>query len=198
MNRPLSLSPVIAVALAAWLALLGVGFAQLWRHAYTPGPAATAAATWPDHLQRDPSLPTLVMVVHPECQCSQTSVGELSRLMARAEAPINTMIFFQVVDDGSDVTEGRLWNAAAAIPGVTPIVDRDGDQSRAFGALVSGQAFLFDRDGVLVFSGGLTAARAHAGDNDGVAAVLAALQTSKAPISSTPVFGCLLNERTSS
>ncbi|HWI17655.1 MAG TPA: hypothetical protein VNT81_07910 [Vicinamibacterales bacterium] len=197
MRRPFSLSPAIAVALAIWLVAIGVGFAQLWRHAYTPGPPAEGAPAWPADLPRDASRPTLVMVVHPECGCSEASISELARLMARARMPFNTVILFQAIG-GSDATAGRLWSSASALPGVTAIVDHDGSRSRAFGARVSGQAFLFDRGGALLFSGGLTAARAHAGDNDGVTAVLAALHTGSAPLATTPVFGCLLNDRSAS
>jgi hypothetical protein len=198
MRRPFSVSPGIAVAGAVWLVAIAVGFAQLWLHAYTPGPAAKPLTAWPADLQRDPSRPTLVMIVHPECACSEASVGELSRVMARTDVPFDTLIFFDAIDNVDDVTAGALWKAVGALPNARRIVDHDGTQSRRFGAQVSGQTFLFDRDGALLFSGGLTAARAHAGDNDGAAAVVAALKTGTPPITTTPVFGCLLNERTSS
>lgn len=198
MRRPFVFSPSLALALVVWLAAIGVGFTMLWRHAYTPGPAAEASPAWPAEIPRDSSRPTLVMVLHPQCECSEASVNELARVIARSPVPINTLIYFDVIGDETSASDGRLWNAAAALPGVTLVADRDGVKTRRFGAFVSGQTFLFDRAGHLIFSGGLTAARAHAGDNDGETAVLAALRDGISPIATTPVFGCLLNERTSS
>ena len=80
----------------------------------------------------------------------------------------------------------------AAIPGVATILDRGGREAARFGAHVSGQTFLYDAAGRLVFSGGMTIARGHAGDNDGEDALLALITAGHAPVASTPVFGCLL------
>ena len=59
------------------------------------------------------------------------------------------------------------YYSAAEIPGVEVVSDEDDAQSAAFGAAVSGQTLLYDREGRLIFSGGITAARGHAGDNAG-------------------------------
>ncbi len=62
----------------------------------------------------------------------------------------------------------------------------------AFGAETSGQVFLYDAQGSLRFSGGITESRGHVGDNAGRAAVEQLLQ-GKAPVKTrTPVFGCSL------
>lgn len=190
---------VVAVfSVLLWIVAIGYGFSTLWRFSYTPGPAAEAAGIWPSTLPRDASQPTLVVVLHPECACSQATLGELARIVTHAAVPLRVLVLFGDESDDRTLERGALWRSAKAIPGITAIVDRDGEQARRLGANVSGQTFLFDRDGHLIFSGGITAARGHAGDNDGAAAVLEALTNGHAPLSMTPVFGCLLRGSTAS
>jgi hypothetical protein len=191
--------PSRALAIAfVWLVAIGLGFTSLWRFSYTPGPPATAPAQWPAGLARDASAYTLVVVLHPDCACSNATLGELAKIMARATAPLHTLVLFTDQGDRDRITGGTLWQSAVAIPGVNPMVDRNGTATRRFGAFVSGQTYLFDRAGGLIFNGGITAARGHAGDNDGETAVLDALVSGQAPVTTTPVFGCLLLGSTAS
>jgi hypothetical protein len=85
-----------------------------------------------------------------------------------------------------------LWDAASAIPGVTALRDEDGREASVFRAETSGQTFLYAPDGHLLFSGGTTGARGHAGDNAGRATILALLTNGTADRHGTPVFGCSL------
>jgi hypothetical protein len=85
-----------------------------------------------------------------------------------------------------------LWDAATAIPDVTAVRDEDGREAGLFHAETSGQTFLYAPDGRLLFSGGTTGARGHAGDNAGRATLLALLTSGTAARSATPVFGCSL------
>ena len=83
---------------------------------------------------------------------------------------------------------------AARIPGVdgrcaTTTGARRGGSARE----TSGQTFLYDADGALLFSGGTTGARGHAGDNAGRATLLALLDEQDARHAlDSPVFGCSL------
>jgi hypothetical protein len=85
-----------------------------------------------------------------------------------------------------------LWRAAAALPGVTVLRDDEGIEARRFGVETSGQTLLYDRRGTLVFSGGITGSRGHAGDNAGEAALIDRLVRSTADHGSSNVFGCPL------
>jgi hypothetical protein len=58
--------------------------------------------------------------------------------------------------------------------------------------VTSGQTFLYDARGTLLFSGGITGARGHAGDNAGRASIVALLNRAGAATTSTNVFGCSL------
>lgn len=198
MNKAFIYRAGIAVGICVWLGLVGTGFRTLWLYAYTPGPAADIVRQWPDELPRDTTRPTLVMLVHPGCTCSEASVGELARIMARSTGPVDVRVIFRPVADGPDLRQSRLWRQVAELPNVTVEIDPTGEIVSRLGALVSGQALLFDRDGRLLFSGGITAARGHSGDNDGEDAIIAALNRGSAPLAATPVFGCLLQERAAS
>lgn len=187
------------IGIAIWIAALGAGFFWLWRYTYTPGRAADAKADWPaeTRVRRDTHRPTLVLTLSPGCPCSQATLAELARIVARA--PDRAAI--RAIVDGSGtrdtpLDQTRLWQTLKTIPGVESLVDPDGREAAAFGGYVSGQTFLYDASGHLQFSGGLTAARGHEGANDGVDAVVAMLTAGRTPIDRTPVYGCVLEGAT--
>ena len=97
--------------------------------------------------------------------------------------------------EGWENTE--LWRTAAALPGVTVLRDDDGDEARHFGAVTSGQTLLYDTDGMLQFNGGITGARAHAGDNAGRQSLVALINRKPASHYLTNVFGCALFDNAS-
>jgi hypothetical protein len=88
----------------------------------------------------------------------------------------------------------ELWSLADSIPGMTVLSDPDGQKSRAFGSETSGHVLLYDPAGELVFSGGVTAARAHEGDNRGRDAIRNFTNEGSILEKQTPVFGCALRE----
>jgi hypothetical protein len=90
----------------------------------------------------------------------------------------------------ADASSGELWNRAQAIPGVVVFSD-DGTEAAIFHANTSGQTMLYDVSGNLRFTGGITGARAHEGENFGLDSLLAALLPSTRP-TTAPVFGCSL------
>ena len=59
-------------------------------------------------------------------------------------------------------------------------------------ASTSGQTLLFDRDGDLIFSGGITGGRGHSGDNAGRDAIVSLVESGESTLDETPVFGCSL------
>jgi hypothetical protein len=195
--KKLGLSPRVWVPVLGviWLGAAAAGLSVLWRYDNTPGDAARAPEQWPalTTLARATDRPTLVMLAHPHCPCTRASLGELAEAIARARTPPRTYILFMTPTgfrDGWEQTD--LWRTAAALPGVTVVRDDDGRAARQFGASTSGQTLLYDVRGALVFSGGITGARAHAGDNLGRQSLVAFLNRESAVRSATNVFGCPL------
>lgn len=190
-----------------WLGLLAAGLSILWNYAHTPGQAANAPAAWPSasRIPHSNEHPTLVFLAHPRCPCTQASLGELDRLLAQSQGLVSAFVLFYQPgglpkDCLSQWTKTDLWQKAAALPGVTVLPDAQGREAKLFRAATSGQALLYDASGQLLFAGGITGSRGHAGDNGGSSAILSALDRAHtaqldgtaAESLRTPVFGCAL------
>jgi hypothetical protein len=187
---------LLVIACVAWLMMVGAGLAALWQYASMPGSSEAVAEEWPaeSRVSHDPRLPTLVMFAHPKCPCSRASVGELARLMVHVQGRVAAeLVFYRPAGVESGWERTDLWKAAALIPGVRLRTDDDGVEAHRFGALTSGHTFLYDFRGRLLFSGGITAARGHAGDNPGSTAI-AALVNGRIATSRTRTFGCFLRD----
>lgn len=182
-----------------WLGVVISGTLVMLTVAQTPGVGAVPPAVWPETsgVPRTPGRAVLVMFVHPHCPCSRASIGELDRLVAGNRDRFSTQVMFvrpAGIVEGWEKTD--LWRQAEAIPGVSVHCDAGGVEARRFHAGTSGATVLYDGGGNLLFEGGITAARGHAGDNAGSAAVTAVLGNRGAGQVSTPVFGCPLCEKT--
>jgi hypothetical protein len=132
------------------------------------------------------------MVLHPECSCSSASLEELARVLASSPRRPAVVVAFVTAGPAGVSPSNPLWAAAALLPDEISVVDPDGQEAAGFGARVSGQTYFYNAARRLVFEGGLTAARGHAGDNDGEASLAEALSTGVAPLIRVPVFGCAL------
>jgi len=186
---------ILIVTSALWLFMICTGIGLLWSYQSTPGVAAAALEQWPadSGLRHANGRATLVMLAHPHCPCTRASLGELARLMAQAQGRATAYVLFvkpSGFPDGWEKTD--LLDAAAAIPGVTVVRDDEGVEAGRFRAATSGQTMLYDAGGKLLFSGGITGARGHEGDNPGRAAIVSLLTTDEAAQEETPVFGCPL------
>lgn len=133
------------------------------------------------------------MLAHPHCPCTQASVGELAQIMARLQGKVAAYVLFvKPKEAGRDWEDTDLRRSAEAIPGVKVVFDPDGVEARRFGAETSGHTQLFSTDGRLLFSGGITASRGHAGDNAGESAIVALVNNQTPARTQTLVFGCAL------
>jgi hypothetical protein len=181
--------------IAAWALAILVGARVLLTYSNTPGTPAAPPPDWPAHapVGHAEGRASLVVFIHPQCPCSRASVGELDRILVSVHDRVQTTVFFYVpADSFEDWAHTDLWKSAAAIPTVRVLTDRDAAAARRFGARTSGQALLYDSQRHLVFSGGITAARGHSGDNDGRDAIVSLLFGGQPRRRTTPVFGCAL------
>ncbi|RYD33094.1 MAG: hypothetical protein EOP86_14175 [Verrucomicrobiaceae bacterium] len=195
----------------AWLGAAGAGIASLWHYSLIPAGVHKAGRSWPQASALSKAADgrfSLVMFLHPECPCSRASVEELSVLLARhADRILPQVVFFTPVDKKTEWSDTRLWRQARELPGVRTRMDEAGREAERFGASSSGETFVYDSQGTLVFHGGVTSARGHEGDNDGLAAIGNLVGKSAAETSGTrspdeggqdevktPVYGCPLHE----
>ena len=181
----------------AWIAAVAFGARVLFRYENTPGPVGALCPAWPaTHIERAIDRPTLVMLAHPHCPCTGASVGELAQIMARLQGRVTAYVLFVKPNGaGHDWDDTSLRRSAEAIPGVKVVFDPDGVEAHRFGAETSGHTFLFGTDGRLLFSGGITASRGHAGDNTGKSAIVALVNNQAPARTRTLVFGCSLANR---
>jgi hypothetical protein len=186
---------IILASTALWLLMVTIGLAGLWSYANTPGMAAKPPGVWPaeSQIQQAQDKATLIMLAHPHCPCTRASIGELALLMTHSQGRLAAYVLFLKPEGFSEEWEMTdLRQSAASIPGVKVIVDDDGVEARRFHATTSGHTNLYDVDGRLLFSGGITGARGHSGDNAGRSAIESLLNARATAQSETPVFGCPL------
>lgn len=178
-----------------WLLGIITCLALIARQNSAPGRAGEIPQVWPSasHLVLNPNKPTLIMFAHPHCPCTRASLLELDQLLADCQGQLDAQVWF-VKPPGTEEnwTNTDLWSKAAAIPGVTAHCDVDGIEAQRFQAETSGQTLLYNPAGKLLFRGGITIARGHAGDNPGLDGVEGLLKNNLTNLVQTPVFGCEL------
>jgi len=195
----------IFALIAFWAVAVVGGEVFLWSYQLTPGAAADAApATWPadGSIPRHPGQPLLLMVAHPRCACTRASLNELRRLIARFEGlhppPALYLSVVAPAGTGADWTDGPVLRNAASIRGLHVVVDPGGRFAARLGATTSGHVLVYGADGALLFSGGITSARAHEGDSIGQNAIVQALYQKDPSVRRTLVFGCGLEDQPTS
>lgn len=179
--------------------VLATGFCLILQYENSPGRIGNVPAAWPAasriHLAEDRL--TLVMLAHPRCPCTRASIGELARLAAQVQNKISAYVLFVTpTGSGHDWQDNALRLSAAKIPGVTVLSDTDGVEAQLFGAETSGHTLVFNVAGQLLFSGGITESRGHAGDNAGENAILTLVRNNAVERNRTFVFGCSLFNHT--
>ena len=190
---PLRLSLVVVI----WLVAITAGFGVLYQYQAAAGPAMRAPAVWPAEsvISRDGERPLLLVFLHPHCPCSRASVAELGRLLQRVRDRVSARVLLvrpAGVEPGWEST--RLRDLRAALPAVTVAVDEEGREAARFGAATSGVCMLYDRQGRLMFAGGITALRGHEGDSLGQERIVSLVGGGAADRNDSPVFGCPLSD----
>ncbi len=184
-----------ALLALVWIAAVSLGLGLLLNYSNTPGRVGQVRLKWPSdsriHLAR--SGKTLVMLAHPRCPCTRASMDELAQIMARTQGKLRAYVLFWTPPNAqADWKDTDLRRTADETLGVTALFDPNGVEARRFGAETSGHTLLFDSTGALLFNGGITESRGHAGDNAGESSIVALVNNRKGEQRSTFVFGCPL------
>ncbi len=187
---------ILTLALTVWALAVGIGLGWLTNYSLRPGHAAQAPLLITSDLTkyREKNRPTFLLFAHPRCPCTRASIAELARLVAQNQGRANfRVLFFQPLTQPREWAHSSLWEQAAQIPEVNVASISELDLQR-FGVFTSGQTLLYDATGQMVFSGGITSARGHEGDNMGRTIVSEFLHGKMPPVAQTPVFGCLISD----
>jgi hypothetical protein len=188
-----AVAAVIAVAL--WSAAVIAGIQRLWSYEGTPGDRSSVPSTWPGSslVTVDRERATLMMFVHPLCVCTRASLSELREAIDVADSAPAVWIVLLSPHGMAKNWEENIANIAKRIPEATIVTDVDGKAADTFGASTSGHVVVYDREGRLAFSGGITGARGHVGDNDGRRGLIGALHGG-GDAHEYPIFGCGLDD----
>jgi hypothetical protein len=179
-----------------WGAAVLLGAAGMVRYQMQPGVATQVVANrWPSPpgISLDPNLLTLVMVLHPQCPCSQATLHELTQVIGKYNNRIAiNILFVQPPNAPANWVEGGLYDSVRQLSNVNVVVDKDGKAASALGATTSGQVIIFEPGGRVLFDGGITDGRGHEGDNPGLDTVFEVIRSGATSIRTAPVFGCSL------
>jgi hypothetical protein len=184
---------------AIWLSVAIGGVVYLARYENTPSESAVSyPAAYPStsRIDRDAEMSTLLFFAHPKCPCTRASLRELARLMADLDGRMQAFVVIsKPPGSDEDWTNTELRTNAEAIPNVHVLIDLDNRETDLFGARTSGVTLLYDRRGELRFNGGITAARAHEGDNAGSRAIFDIVTNDADQRAAGPVFGCPIHDK---
>jgi hypothetical protein len=188
-----------AALVTTWFAIAVAGFAVLLRYDATPeATAAESRPVWPSDCGLAPLIagrPTVVVFLHPKCPCSSATLDELETIFERVSTAADVRaVFVEPPGAPAEWTATELRARADRLAGLRVEDDLGGAESRRFGATTSGTTFVYDAEGRLLYRGGITRSRGHAGDNPGRRAVLALTTGADAETQRAPVFGCTLSD----
>jgi hypothetical protein len=184
-----------AVALVAWAAVVGSGFGWLALYESRPGSTGAASQDWPESsgLIRDPERWTLLLFLHPRCPCSRASLEELSGLLSENANRVRAYVVCCKPPGAPPGWEKTAtWRQATAMKDAEVYCDDNDKERSRFGPETSGHVLLYDPNGRLRYSGGITRARGQTGGNAGRSAVESFLRGESPAMREEPVFGCLL------
>ena len=194
MNRQFAMKKTtLLVSASLWVCAVVAGIIVMMRFSAGAGSQGLAPGVWPPEteVRQEAKVATLVMLVHPRCSCTSASLDSLAWLMARARGKLAARaLFYEPESRSPEWVETATWKNAGKIPGVVRIRDHDAAEAKRFGMVTSGDVQLFDAEGKLIYSGGITPGRGMAGDSEGRRAILAFVEKSETVVARRPVFGC--------
>lgn len=131
------------------------------------------------------AAPQLLVVLHSQCPCSVATVENLIDLPPSVRSRLKLHLVFTGPDPQNSIVKTR----AEALANVEREYLNEAEVFKTYGARTSGQAFLYDVRGKLVFSGGLTDSRGSEGDSAGMSAIRETVSGRKCT-AHAPVYGC--------
>jgi hypothetical protein len=178
-----------------WLLLALIGGVLLMSYERTPGVPSAIGLT--DHRELGVAIstdrPTLIVVIHPHCPCSQATATEMGELLTLCGGRLDLIVFLNQPDScETSWANSVLTTRVEQLPGVRVVPDVGGRLSAKLGATTSGHAVLYGPDRRILFAGGLTPGRGINGETIGRQAILAAVAGSELTMSEASTFGCPL------
>jgi hypothetical protein len=194
-RRQTAFVSLLLVVYTIWIGLLLIGHTVLFEYELTAGPLTNTKRIFPNKtsIPLTHSRQNLILFLHPACPCSVATVEEFRELMREGEKDsMGTVVFFMPREKESEWSLMPIISSVKRIPNVSVLFDTNGGQAEIFGAATSGHVFVYDGRGILQFSGGITGARGHTGDNQYLEVAKKTIISKNPKFATTPVFGCSL------
>lgn len=193
-SKPVKSVPLkISVTLCVWLGVVSLGWVALAAYSGTAGTSQPVPIERPidSRLKFTPDSLNVILFLHPKCSCSHATVNLYRDAISFATLPVQTQfVFFCPKNEGDDWVMDRLWNSAKPIPSSSRLIDRAGEEAKRFNINTSGHVLVYDREGILVFGGGITTRRGHEGTSLGSETLRKIVQGKPFHKLALPVFGC--------
>ncbi|MCA9135951.1 MAG: hypothetical protein KDB00_04310 [Planctomycetales bacterium] len=190
-------------AFIALTLIAAIGFINLTDYSTRPGASGIAPerldladlsdVSW-DLERTAGDTPVLLFFYHPKCPCTAATVRVLERLLPRTKSPPAITAFAYCPQDESDEwIQSRTTETLSHLDNTRIVIDRGGELSARFGAMVSGHILLYGSDRRLSFSGGITPYRGHEGDSPGSIDLLHRINSPHHDCRTWAVFGCSID-----
>lgn len=178
-----------------WLFTLTVGVCLVFKYDSVPGLTATPSIGWPanSNITHSSTNNTLVMLLHPKCPCSRASLHQVATLTTNDNSLQCIFLVYSPTQFPKGWEKTDIWYLAAEVPGAQIVSDIDGEEAKKFGGITSGQTYIFDRKGILKYSGGLTEGRGHVGECRNLDLAVKALKSGTSAASGA-VYGCPIED----
>ena len=154
---------IITAAILIWCIWVGLNTQSMLRFDFESQAKSNPPAKLPVFKQGvgDAKLPSIFLILHPRCPCSNVSLEAFSHILERVKGRVNATIVFvkPSADLNDEWVQSKLWKSAKEIKTAELLVDEKGAIAKTFDAQISGQVLLYDEHGQLRYSGGLNEAR---------------------------------------
>lgn len=158
---------LITVSIVGWCLAIALCSGALAWSARRPGQGASPPERLPESITsgQTGARTTVIVAIHPRCPCSRATVANLESAWRTAARSCDLVaVVYAPGDRPVGWAETDTVKRIAALDGARRINDPDGSISAALGVWTSGQVLVYDANGKLRFSGGITPSAGHEGD----------------------------------
>ncbi|MEM9411025.1 MAG: hypothetical protein AAGA30_07925 [Planctomycetota bacterium] len=181
-------------SVAFWMICVGLFAMVLIRYEYQSEPVIVPSQ-WPSQSQinRMPDAYELVLFLHPKCVCSYATLDQLTKILPANREHLNfTLSVYCPKSRDSQWSQTDLTESFQALFPSQVVIDHENREASCFGVNCSGHLVLYDPDGSLLFSGGITKSRGHRGDCIAAETLKKTILEKNTGPFSYPAFGCKL------
>ena len=179
-----------------WLIATVAGISCLHKYSGTPAPSGPSKGQWPSGSKMLPgaNISTFILFLHPHCPCSGASLASMIDIIDKFPlAAKYHAVFVRPKGVAATWEKSDLYLKCMGIKAIETSIDDGGEEAKKFGALASGQTYIYSPQQKLTFSGGITPGRGEEGSGPERKMVEQALMQSTTSTNYSPTFGCSLN-----